>query len=309
MFEDPEFTTENLPDGTLKKAVGVFDLANSRLEMVVGQLEIIETFGRVAKPYVTDLVKKRGIEKVVVIVIYAPVESNPAIGGMSDDAMRDIDGVWLELITRLRPMLIGRPVGRDRFLAIAFDEREVLQGRMDIHHWLRHYSSQLYCWLMGIEGDKKSQKSIRDLAEREKTWEDVTLPQPDPRLMSIIRDFNGIVETFRTEQKALLQKALDDLAKEPVIFHSAEEKRVFASLFTQLLNRLGLRVRCQHPECGEPAVLRGGRFGNAKHGVFQFQHGFEAKRTTHVATSGLPRLELIDKPEPKSRKTIFSKHL
>ncbi|MBA5868333.1 MAG: hypothetical protein GDA67_16695 [Nitrospira sp. CR1.3] len=309
MFEDPEFKTENLPDGTLKKAVGVFDFANSRLEIVVGCGEILETFVRVAKPYVADLVRKHGIERVVVINVYEPVGSNAAVGGLSDDAMREIDGVWLELITRLRPKLIGRPVGRDRFLAIAFDEREVLQGRIDILHWLRHYSSQLYCWLMGIEGDKKSQKSIRDSAEKEQTWEDLTLPRIDPRLMSVIRDFNGIVEAFRSEQKANLQKALDNLAKDPVTFQSAEEKHVFASLLTQLLSRLGLRLKCQLPNCGEAAVLRGGRYGGTKHGVFQFQHPVGGKGTTHVATSGLPRLELVEMPDTSLRKTRFLKHL
>lgn len=309
MFEESEFKTEDLPDGTLKKAVGVFDLSDSRLEIVVGRTELLETFGRVAMPYVKDLVKKHRIEKVVVIVVYAPVDANVTMGGLSDDAMRDIDGVWLELITRLRPKLVGRPVGRDRFLAVAFDEREVLQGRIDILHWLRHYSSQLYGWLMGIEGDRKSRKSIRDLAEKEQTWEDLTLPQIDPRLMSVIRHFNGVVEAFRAEQKAHLQMALDELAKEPVKFQSADEKHVFASLLTQLLSRLGLRLKCQLPNCGEAAVLRGGRYGGTKHGVFQFQHPVGGKGTTHVATSGLPRLELVEMPDTSLRKTRFSKHL
>ncbi|MBX3420413.1 MAG: hypothetical protein KF752_02540 [Pirellulaceae bacterium] len=81
-------------------------------------------------------------------------------------------------------------------------------------------------------------------------------------------------------------------------FGSLTENQQFAKLVHQLVDSHGLRVVCQ--ECQHPAILRCLRAGNAKNGVFVFDHYLETGRTFHGGTTTIPRLTVITKPARRS---------
>jgi predicted RNA-binding Zn-ribbon protein involved in translation (DUF1610 family) len=80
---------------------------------------------------------------------------------------------------------------------------------------------------------------------------------------------------------------------------SFEANRAFARSVQQLLAENGLRVAC--PECGEPAILRCQRGGNAKTGVFQFDHVVAGRRTFHGGSTSFPLATVTPAP-PRRRK-------
>ncbi len=77
-------------------------------------------------------------------------------------------------------------------------------------------------------------------------------------------------------------------------FGSLEENQRFAKMIHQLLDNHGLRVAC--PECSNPSILRCLRAGNAKHGVFVFDHYLESGRTFHGGPTTVPLLRVVNKP-------------
>lgn len=77
-------------------------------------------------------------------------------------------------------------------------------------------------------------------------------------------------------------------------FGSLSENQEFAKLVHSILDSHGLRVVC--PECGHPAILRCLRAGNAKNGVFVFDHYLESGRTFHGGPTTVPLLKIIAKP-------------
>lgn len=77
-------------------------------------------------------------------------------------------------------------------------------------------------------------------------------------------------------------------------FGSLGENQEFAKLVHLILDSHGLRVVC--PECGHPAILRCLRAGNAKNGVFVFDHYLESGRTFHGGPTTVPLLKIIAKP-------------
>lgn len=77
-------------------------------------------------------------------------------------------------------------------------------------------------------------------------------------------------------------------------FESLADNQAFAKLIHQMLDSHGLRVRC--PECGNPAILRCLRAGNAKHGAFVFDHYLESGRTFHGGPTTVPLLQIVQKP-------------
>lgn len=81
-------------------------------------------------------------------------------------------------------------------------------------------------------------------------------------------------------------------------FDSLRENQAFAKSVHQLLDSHGLRVVC--PECGNPAILRCLRAGNAKHGAFVFDHYLDSGRTFHGGSTSVPLLRVVPKPARRS---------
>ncbi len=77
-------------------------------------------------------------------------------------------------------------------------------------------------------------------------------------------------------------------------FGSLEENQRFAKMLHQLLDNHGLRVEC--PECSHASILRCLRAGNAKHGVFVFDHYLDSGRTFHGGPTTVPFLRVANKP-------------
>ncbi len=77
-------------------------------------------------------------------------------------------------------------------------------------------------------------------------------------------------------------------------FGSLEENQQFAKSVHQLLDSYGLRAQC--PECQNPAILRCLGAGNAKHGVFVFDHYLESGRTFHGGPTTVPLIRVVPKP-------------
>ena len=77
-------------------------------------------------------------------------------------------------------------------------------------------------------------------------------------------------------------------------FGSFGNNRTFTKNVQDLLDSNGLRVEC--PECGSPAILRCQAAGNAKTGVFVYDHYLESGRTFHGGPTTFPRLRLVPKP-------------
>ena len=77
-------------------------------------------------------------------------------------------------------------------------------------------------------------------------------------------------------------------------FGSLSENQSFAKMVHQLLDGYGLRVACT--ECGNPSILRCLRAGNAKHGVFVFDHYLDSGRTFHGGQTTVPAVRVVSKP-------------
>ncbi len=77
-------------------------------------------------------------------------------------------------------------------------------------------------------------------------------------------------------------------------FGSLEENQRFAKMVHALLDNYGLRVQC--PECNNPSILRCLRAGNAKHGVFVYDHYLDTGRTFHGGPTTVPVLRVTNKP-------------
>ena len=77
-------------------------------------------------------------------------------------------------------------------------------------------------------------------------------------------------------------------------FGSLGNNRTFTKNVQDLLDGNGLRVEC--PECGFPAILRCQAAGNARTGVFVYDHYLESGRTFHGGPTTFPRLRLVSKP-------------
>lgn len=77
-------------------------------------------------------------------------------------------------------------------------------------------------------------------------------------------------------------------------FASLVENQEFAKQVHLLLDSHGMRVEC--PECGNPAILRCLRAGNAKHGAFVFDHYLDSGRTFHGGPTTVPLIRVVPKP-------------
>jgi predicted RNA-binding Zn-ribbon protein involved in translation (DUF1610 family) len=77
-------------------------------------------------------------------------------------------------------------------------------------------------------------------------------------------------------------------------FGSLNNNRTFTKTVQELLDSNGLRVEC--PECGSPAILRCQAAGNARTGVFLYDHYLHRGRTFHGGPTTFPKLKLVSKP-------------
>jgi len=89
-----------------------------------------------------------------------------------------------------------------------------------------------------------------------------------------------------------IQQTLQALAGQN--FGSLQANQAIATLVHQLLDSKGLRAQC--PECGAAAILRCQNTGNAKTGVFVFDHYLESGRTFHGGRTAFPYVEVVPKP-------------
>jgi hypothetical protein len=84
-------------------------------------------------------------------------------------------------------------------------------------------------------------------------------------------------------------------------FGTLSENQAFARMIHKLLDSYGLRAKC--PECGNPAILRCLRAGNAKNGAFVFDHYLENGRTFHGGPTTVPLIRVVPKPARRSAST------
>jgi hypothetical protein len=98
--------------------------------------------------------------------------------------------------------------------------------------------------------------------------------------------------------RSALQNLLDELAGQS--FGALEDNQAVTREVQAILSRLGLRVVCPKPGCGEPAYLRCAAAGNSKKGVFQFDHATTPRRT-HLGSAVFPRMMLTDAPPDRRR--------
>jgi len=188
----------------------------------------------------------------------------------------------------------------EEFLAALISERHVRQMGIDPVAYLREKLNAFDTDVVRSKEEIQKFQAAVDLARE-------SLTTQNPTVVELLRSYNLEFDRFRGDIRTRLQTDLDRLNSNPPQFGSADEKKVFASLLTQLLNRLGLRLTCQRAGCARPAILRGGRYGDAKHGLFQFQHTVKGRRTSHCGSPALPRLELTLAPERMSRKIMSDK--
>ncbi len=115
-----------------------------------------------------------------------------------------------------------------------------------------------------------------------------TLAQATQQLEQIVAQSESLQQQIRLNIEARLQQF------HGWSFGSLEENQQFAKSVHQILDSYGLRVQC--PECQNPAILRCLGAGNAKHGVFVFDHYLESGRTFHGGPTTVPLIRVVPKP-------------
>lgn len=100
------------------------------------------------------------------------------------------------------------------------------------------------------------------------------------------------IEGYKRAIAVSLEVTLDSYAG--TNFGSLINNRTFTKTVQELLDANGLRVAC--PECGSPAILRCQAAGNAKSGVFLYDHYLDGGRTFHGGPTTFPKLRLVPKP-------------
>ena len=115
-----------------------------------------------------------------------------------------------------------------------------------------------------------------------------TLQHATQQLEQIVSEAESLQQQIRTNIEARLQQF------HGWSFGSLDENQQFAKAVHQLLDSYGLRVQC--PECQNAAILRCLGAGNAKHGVFVFDHYLENGRTFHGGPTTVPLIRVVPKP-------------
>ncbi len=115
-----------------------------------------------------------------------------------------------------------------------------------------------------------------------------TIAQATQQLEQIVAESESLQQQIRLNIEARLQQF------HGWSFGSLEDNQQFAKSVHQILDSYGLRVQC--PECQSPAILRCLGAGNAKHGVFVFDHYLESGRTFHGGPTTVPLIRVVPKP-------------
>jgi hypothetical protein len=115
-----------------------------------------------------------------------------------------------------------------------------------------------------------------------------TLAQATQQLEQIVVQSESLQQQIRQNIEARLQQF------HGWSFGTLDENQQFAKSVHQILDSYGLRVQC--PECQNPAILRCLGAGNAKHGVFVFDHYLESGRTFHGGPTTVPLIRVVPKP-------------
>ncbi|MFK7736819.1 MAG: hypothetical protein AB8B50_12360 [Pirellulaceae bacterium] len=118
---------------------------------------------------------------------------------------------------------------------------------------------------------------------------------PEPTLQRAVEqmaELQGQIQSLQSQMVRSIEQTLQQF--HGWSFGSLRENQALAKLIHQLLDSHGLRVQC--PECGNPAILRCLRAGNAKHGAFVFDHYLETGRTFHGGPTTVPLIKVVKKP-------------
>lgn len=191
---------------------------------------------------------------------------------------------------------LARPVSMMQagFIGILISERQAEAGGNDLLEHLRKQLESVHTHKVPGKHPQPDRRAELDLARAQ-------FAARNPGAMSVLKKYADEFESFRATLKAQIQTELAALNQSPPTFESADERRVFASLLMRVLDQLGLRLQCQNPECGQPAMLRGGRHKDTKTGLFQFVHTGTSHHQTHASSVALPLLVLVDAPPHKNR--------
>lgn len=118
---------------------------------------------------------------------------------------------------------------------------------------------------------------------------------PEPTLQNAIDQVNQLTKEVQSMQLQIVRSIEARLQQfHGWSFASLAENQAFAKMVHQILDAHGLRVQC--PECGNPAILRCLRAGNAKNGAFVFDHYLESGRTFHGGPTTVPLIKVVKKP-------------
>ena len=148
-------------------------------------------------------------------------------------------------------------------------------------------------------------RAIQLVAERVYGGLKRRMSMPVAQLSQASRELSNLVgqlHSFQMQIQRTIEMKLEQF--QGWSFESLADNQEFARLVHQILDSNGLRVVC--PECGHPAILRCLRAGNAKHGVFVYDHYLESGRTFHGGPTTFPALKVIGKPARRTTATPAS---
>jgi hypothetical protein len=146
-------------------------------------------------------------------------------------------------------------------------------------------SAERKLYLRGIQ--LIAERVYGGLAKR-MTLPTATIEKATQQMEQLVAETETLQQQIRTHIESRLQQF------HGWSFGSLEENQRFAKMVHQILDGYGLRAQC--PECGHPAILRCLGAGNAKHGVFVFDHYLENGRTFHGGPTTVPLIRVVGKP-------------
>lgn len=113
----------------------------------------------------------------------------------------------------------------------------------------------------------------------------------------VIRVMKGLDKEISSRLEPVKDKLTEFLSRlAGSSFGSLEANKDVVREIQQILNRLGLRIKCPRRGCGEAAIIRCRPAPRTKHGTFQFEHTIKGRRTIHAGRTRLPSLEVVKQP-------------
>lgn len=120
---------------------------------------------------------------------------------------------------------------------------------------------------------------------------------PTLHALSYKEVFDILVGLLDQHQQKVVAVRLQDYLNnfEYGVLKSLDHKRLFCQQLMQVLDRIGLRVKC--PTCKEPAIIRAKSAATSTDGVFLFEHSRGGKKHQHGGKTRLESpLELLTRP-------------